>query len=328
MSKFDRGNFFFKKKTLRCNNFIGILKKNLINHRLLNNFEILDVSSLSRQIKNSVLFLDKDVNISKINFNLNLVITNSEEIFKNKKLKDIFYIKNIKESWNTIINEIYSHEDSLDYIDEFIFINNSYISKDAKVDKSAKIFNNCVIGKGVEIGKNCIIKNNVVIKNSLIRDNVVICDNSSIGTTGFGFDTNKRGSAFINPQIGIVTIEDNVHIGSSCTIDRGKIDSTYIGKNTMIDNMVHIAHNVQIGKNACIAAQTGISGSVIIGDNVTVGGQVGFAGHINIGKNVIVAAKSGVTKNISDNSIVAGFPAVDIKEWKRKIIREKKNGHK
>ena len=30
----------------------------------------------------------------------------------------------------------------------------------------------------------------------------------------------------------------------------------------MIDNMVHIAHNVQIGKNACIAAQTGISGSV------------------------------------------------------------------
>ena len=95
----------------------------------------------------------------------------------------------------------------------------------------------------------------------------------------------------------------------------------------MIDNMVHIAHNVLIGNNACIAAQTGISGSVIIGENVTIGGQVGFAGHISIGNNVVVAAKSGVTKNIKDNSVVAGFPAIDIKEWKKKIIKERKNGH-
>ena len=94
----------------------------------------------------------------------------------------------------------------------------------------------------------------------------------------------------------------------------------------MIDNMVHIAHNVQIGDNACIAAQTGISGSVIIGDNVTIGGQAGLAGHIKIGKNVVIAARSGVTKNIKDNSIVAGFPAIDINEWKRNIIRGRKNG--
>ena len=95
----------------------------------------------------------------------------------------------------------------------------------------------------------------------------------------------------------------------------------------MIDNLVHIAHNVNIGNNACIAAQTGISGSVSIGNNVTVGGQVGFAGHINIGDNVVIAAKSGVTKNIKKNSVVAGFPAVDIKVWKKIIIRQRKNGH-
>ena len=95
----------------------------------------------------------------------------------------------------------------------------------------------------------------------------------------------------------------------------------------MIDNMVHIGHNVLIGKNACIAAQTGISGSVKIGDNVTVGGQVGFAGHISIGQNVVIAAKSGVTKNIKDNSVVAGFPAIDMKEWKKGVIRQRKYGH-
>ena len=95
----------------------------------------------------------------------------------------------------------------------------------------------------------------------------------------------------------------------------------------MIDNLVHIAHNVQLGDYACIAAQTGIAGSVTIGKNVTIGGQVGLAGHIKIGQNVVIAAKSGVTKDINDNSVVAGFPAIDIKEWKRKIIKEKKNGH-
>ena len=96
----------------------------------------------------------------------------------------------------------------------------------------------------------------------------------------------------------------------------------------MIDNLVHIAHNVILSDNACIAAQTGISGSVKIGSNVTIGGQAGFAGHIEIGDNVIVAAKSGVTKNIKDNSTIAGFPATDIKEWKRRLIKERKNGHK
>ena len=95
----------------------------------------------------------------------------------------------------------------------------------------------------------------------------------------------------------------------------------------MIDNLVHIAHNVIIGNNACIAAQTGISGSVEIGENVTIGGQAGFAGHIKIGENVTIAAKSGVTKSIKDYSVVAGFPAIDMKEWKKNIINKRKHGH-
>ena len=92
----------------------------------------------------------------------------------------------------------------------------------------------------------------------------------------------------------------------------------------MLDNLIHIAHNVSIGSNACIAAQTGISGSVFIDNDVIIGGQVGFAGHIKIGKESIIAAKSGVTKSIKPKSIVAGFPAIDIKKWKKIIIKLKK----
>ena len=327
MLQFSRSNFFIKQNLLNSNDLQNVVKNNLINQRVKTNFEINEVSSLLNLRDNSILFLDKDVQFTKSELNNVIIITNDEKLFNIKKFQNIILVKKLNDAFIEVINYLFSHEDSLSYEDEFIYLNNSYISKNAIIDNSSKILNNCVIGKGVEIGKNCIIKNNVVIKNSIIKDNVVICDNTSIGTTGFGFDSNKRGTSNLNPQIGIVVIDDNVHIGSSCTIDRGKIDATYIGKNSMIDNMVHIAHNVLIGNNACIAAQTGISGSVTIGENVTIGGQVGFAGHISIGNNVVVAAKSGVTKNIKDNSVVAGFPAIDIKEWKKKIIKERKNGH-
>ena len=322
---FNRVNFFSLKKKFYLNDLITLINEDILSNKTKDNFHIKDISSLSNYRNNSILFLGKENN--NINFdskNIHIV----SDVLKNEDYFDsVTIVKNLNKSYNFILNELFYHDDKIGNKDDYDFINGSYISKYSKIDNSSEIGINCVISKGVEIGKNSIIKNNVVIKNSIIGKNVIISDNSSIGTSGFGFDFNKRGASNFNPQIGVVIVEDNVHIGSSCTIDRGKIDITYIGKNSMIDNMVHIAHNVIIGKNACIAAQTGISGSVIIGDNVTIGGQAGFAGHITIGDNVIIAAKSGITKNIKDNSVVAGFPAVDMKEWKKNIIRQKKYGY-
>ena len=325
MRDFIRSNFFPFKATYKTSDISNLLKSQVVSSSSLNNFEIMDISSLSIIRNNSLVFLEKkidDKNFSSKNVHIVSDIIDNKNFYEN-----ITIVKNLSDSYNKLLNEIYFHDDHIDMQDEFDFVDGSYLSKFAKIHSTSFIGKNCVISRGVEIGKNCIIKDNVTIKNSLIGEDVIICENSSIGTTGFGFNLNRRGSLYLNPQIGTVIIDDGVHIGSCCTIDRGKIDSTYIGKNSMIDNMVHIAHNVIIGNNACIAAQTGISGSVKIGDNVTIGGQVGFAGHINIGENVVIAAKSGVTKNIKDNSVVAGFPATDMREWKKKIIRQRKNGH-
>ena len=323
--EFNRSNFFPYKNIYDLSKVSELLKNEIIFNSILNNFDIKDISSLTNLNDNSILFLETDLKISTVNEKNIHVITNIKE--NRNYYNNITIIKNLNLAYNIICNHLFYHEDQIDFFDDFNYINGSFISKFSKINKSAKIGKNCTISRGVEIGKNTIIKNNVVIKNSLIGNNVVVCDNTSIGTSGFGFDFNKRGSLNLNPQLGITVIEDNVHIGASCTIDRGKIDITHIGKNSMIDNMVHIAHNVIIGKNACVAAQTGISGSVKIGDNVTIGGQTGFAGHITIGENVIIAAKSGVTKDIKDNSVVAGFPAIDMKEWKKNVIRQRKNGH-
>lgn len=325
MNDFNRENFFPFKNKINSENIKKYLHDEVIHNLISINFKIENISSLSQLRNNSIIFLEKEINIDEISSKNIHIITNIKE---NKRYYDnITIVKSLNNAYNIILNELYFHEDQQGYFDDYNYVNGSYLSKYCKINDNVVIGKNCVISRGVEIGKNSIIKNNVVIKNSLIGKNVIINDNSSIGTNGFGFSLKNRGSLFLNPQIGIVIIQDNVNVGSCCTIDRGKIDFTFIGKNSMIDNMVHIAHNVVINENACIAAQTGISGSVTIGKNVTIGGQVGFAGHINIGENVVIAAKSGVTKNINDNSVVAGFPATDIKDWKKNIIKQRKYGH-
>jgi len=328
MLDFDRSVFYPYKNKFNNKNLKQILENLLIDEKIVNTFMINDISSLENIKEKSILFLKKKQKIPNFNYGNFCVVTNCLDIFNKINCSSIHLVSDIDLTYNIILNYLFHHEDSIDYYDDFSLINESYISKYSKIDPSTKIFKNCVIGRGVVIGKNCIIKNNVVIKNSIIGDNVIIADNSTIGSTGFGFSLKNMGASNISPQIGIVQIDDNVSVGSNCTIDRGKIDITYIGKNCMLDNLIHIAHNVILKGNVCIAAQTGISGSTIIGKNVIIGGQSGFAGHIQIGNDVIVAGKSGVTKNIKNNSIIAGFPAVDIKEWKKNIIKIRKYGHK
>ena len=323
MLPFKRNNFFPFKNKFKLEELNALIKNQIIYTNIIDNFYINDVSSLINIKENSILFLEKDIENTKFNSDNLHIYTDIES---NKKYyKNLTIVKNLNFIYNMILNNLYYHEDHQGYKDEFDLIDGSFLSKNSIIHESCEIGMNCTISRGVEIGKNSIIKNNVVIKNTIIGDNVIISDNSSIGTTGFGFNYNERGSSNINPQIGLVIIDNNVHIGANCSIDRGKIDYTYIGKNSMIDNMVHIGHNVILGDNACVAAQTGISGSVVIGKNVTIGGQAGFAGHIKIGENVIIAARSGVTKDIKDNSVVAGFPATDIKEWKKNVIKQRKN---
>ena len=161
----------------------------------------------------------------------------------------------------------------------------------------------------------------MIIKNSLIGDRVIFQDNCSIGQKGFGFIPLKDKNIKF-PHIGRVIIEDDVEIASNCTIDRGSVDDTMIGKNTYLDNQVHIAHNVKIGSNCMIAGQVGFAGSSKIGNNVSIGGQAGISGHLKIGNNVKIGGGSGVVKDIEDNQVIMGYPAVSLKNF---LMNQKKN---
>tara|TARA_B110000967_G_scaffold205620_1_gene250536 strand:+ start:1900 stop:2862 length:963 start_codon:yes stop_codon:yes gene_type:complete len=195
-----------------------------------------------------------------------------------------------------------------------IYGKNVLIGKNCKIGKNSFIGSNSVVEQNVSIGENCIIGSQVVLRNSIIGNNVVIQDGSKIGLKGFGFIPIK-GKNLRFPHIGKVIIKKNAEIGANCTIDRGSINDTIIGENTFLDNQVHVAHNIKIGDNCMIAGQVGFAGSSVIGDNVSIGGQAGVSGHLKIGSNVKIGGGSGVVKNVKDDTVVMGYPAVPLKEF-------------
>ena len=234
-------------------------------------------------------------------------------------LSNLFYNTNIS---NGLISKKVNIHNEVSFSNNIQIDSFCIIKQKTKIEKNVIIYGNSVIGPNVEIGKNTIIYSNNTISNTIIGNNTLIQSGCVIGDRGFGFTPNEKIELF---HVGNVIIGNNVQIGSNTTIDRALLDSTIIEDKVRIDNLVHVAHGVKIGEGTIIAAQVGIAGSSTLGNNCLIGGQVGISGHLKIGNNVTIAAKSGVTKHINDQSVIAGFPAIDIKSWKKIMINQYKN---
>lgn len=224
----------------------------------------------------------------------------------------------------------------------------AFIDPSAKIGKNVTIEPFVVVKKGACIGNNCILKAHTVVgENVIVGDDALIFEHvtlstciigksayiksgARIGQSGFGFHMDERGH-FDIPQLGCVRIGDDVQIGSNVTIDRGSQFDTIIGHGVRIDNLVQIAHNVEVGDHSVLVAQVGIAGSTKLGKFVVVAGQVGIAGHLSVGNFVKIAAQSGVMRNVEDNAVVAGSPAIHAPDWHRQtialknLVKEKKH---
>ena len=204
------------------------------------------------------------------------------------------------------------------------------IADTAIVGEGTIIQPNVFIGNNVSIGKNCLIHPNVTIyDNAIIGDAVIIHANTVLGADAFYYKNRPEGFDQLL-SVGRVVVKDNVHIGASCTIDKGVTGDTTIGKGTKIDNQVHVGHDTKIGKKCLIASQTGIAGCVIIEDEVTLWGQVGTNSGITIGKGAVILGQTGVTKSVPGGKTYFGTPISEsrakLKElaYLKRLLREEK----
>lgn len=211
--------------------------------------------------------------------------------------------------------------DSLAFIDATAKIGKDcYIGPFVAIGPGVVIGDGCVLHPHVTIGENASIGNNteiysnaVVYHHCKIGCNCVLHAGCVIGADGFGFAPSADGYDKI-PQIGIVTIEDNVEIGANTCIDRSTMGSTYIRKGVKLDNLIQVAHNVEIGENTVMAAQGGIAGSTKVGKWCMFGGQVGMAGHITIADQTNVGAQAGISNSVKKSGTnIIGSPAWDAK---------------
>ena len=231
------------------------------------------------------------------------------------KITSKFYPDAINDDFDNSVKKI----EELDFDNKINYGHNILVGENVKIGKNCSIGHNTIIEKNVNIGSDCSIGSNVIIRNTIIENNVAILDGCIIGKKGFGFFPNKQKNLRY-PHIGIVFIGENSEIGCGATIDRGSMSNTSIGKNTYLDNQIHIAHNNKIGDNCIIAGQVGFAGSSTLGNNIMIGGQAGISGHLKIGNNVQIGGGSGVIKDIPDNSKVMGYPSKDL----RKFLKDNK----
>jgi len=192
------------------------------------------------------------------------------------------------------------------------------IGDEAEVGEGTVIFPLVTIYPGVSVGKECVIHSNVSVREEVrIGDRVVIHNGAVIGADGFGYIRMEDGHYRKIPQKGSVVIEDDVEVGANSCIDRAALGETVIRRGVKIDDLVMVAHNVEVGENSILAAQVGIAGSSKIGKAVIMGGQVGVADHVEVGDNAILSAKTGVIKSVPAGIRVAGFPHLDVHDWRR-----------
>lgn len=203
------------------------------------------------------------------------------------------------------------------------------IAADVVIGARSVVFPHVAIGRGAVIGDDCVIHAQASVREGVVvGDRVVLQDAAVVGSDGFGFAKRADGTHQKIPQVGRVVLEHDVEIGAHTAIDRPAVGETRIGAGTKIDNLVQIAHGVKIGRRALFASQSGVSGSTTIDDDVIFAGKAGSVGHVHIGKGSVVMAKSAVTHDLDPGSVVSGFPAMPVGEWRKAVVRFRQLGRK
>ncbi len=177
------------------------------------------------------------------------------------------------------------------------------IEAGAEIGDGAVIGAQCFVGADTRIGAGAVLWPNVTIYHGVtVGQRTIIHAGVVVGADGFGFAP-SRGKWEKIAQVGGVVIGDDVEIGALTTIDRGAIGDTVIGNGVILDDQVHIAHNVSVGDYTAMAGKAGISGSTTVGKHCLISGMAGLVGHIDICDNVQISGMTVVSRSITEPGV-------------------------
>ena len=201
---------------------------------------------------------------------------------------------------------------------------NTWIGPNVVIGQNVTLGERCIVQTGsiieanVKTGDDCVIYSNVVLGyDTIIGNKVYIKSGTVIGSEGFGFAQSSDKSYHRIPQTGIVVIEDDVHIGANCCIDRAVYHETRIKRGTKFDNLCHVAHNVEIGEDCALTAGFIVAGSTKIGSRVITSGQCGILDHLTIVDDVVLLVRPGVSNDVKESGIYAGTPLQSFSEFQK-----------
>ena len=202
---------------------------------------------------------------------------------------------------------------------------NVYIGFGATIGENVTIMPGSFIGDNTMIGDNTLIHPNVSIyRDCQVGKNCILHAGTAIGSDGFGFAHTKTGEHIKIYQNGNVVLQDNIEMGSNCSVDRAVFGSTLIKEGTKIDNLVHIGHNIEIGKGVIITGQCGFAGSSKIGDYCVFGAQGGVTGHVELAPQTTCYARTGVIASVTEpKQVLAGFPHMPYRQWLKMNVKTK-----
>ena len=282
---------------------IGSIEKKINSILSADEFEKMTDDSLSwlskKNFKHIIQFLNGTIICS----------SDAEEYLVNNNCTYII-VEEPRKSFSLVLEKFFGEKNQIAEIKKTTIIeNNVFLGNNVSIGHYCVIEEGTVIGNNVKIGHN-----NVILKNTVIEDNVKIGSNNTIGSRGFGYEKDNNGLYKEIIHIGNVHISKNVEISNNTTIDRAVLGATFIGENTKIDNLVHIAHGVKIGKNSLIIANSMIGGSTIIGDNVWVGPSTSVLNKIKINNNSLIGMGTNVIREVEENKIIIGNPGRELKK--------------
>ena len=193
----------------------------------------------------------------------------------------------------------------------------AWIGAGAEIGERVVIGANCNVGPGACIGDDSLLHPCVTVYYACrVGKRALFHSGAGIGSDGFGFAREKDGGWVKIPQIGRVIVGDDVEIGANTCIDRGAMEDTRIGDGVIIDNLVHVAHNVQIGNRTAIAACAGIAGSTRIGERCLLGGAAMISGHLTICDDVVISGGSTVIGSITKAGVhTSSVPIMEHAAW-------------